>query len=154
MSPPEDPAPARLPDALLPHPEVAPESLPLNMVKLEAEDPTPPSLGIVPLREVVLFPGMVTPMVILHQSSIQVVRRAAGIGAPIAFVTQRNADVADPEREDLHDVGTIGRVLRALRFADGTLRVLVQGLRPGRQPERRVPGSAGAPHRAGRGRSR
>ncbi len=125
MADPTEPSP----EALAPHQDVPPEPLPIHAVRLEAEDPLPSSLGVVPLRNLVLYPGMVTPVVVVRPSSIQVLRRAATVGTPCVFVTQRNADLTDPGREDLHDVGTVGRLLRGLRFSDGTLRVLVQGLR-------------------------
>ena len=128
MADPKD-TPQLPPEALAPHQEAPPESLPIHAVRLEDEDPLPTSLGVVPLRNLVLFPGMVTPVVVVRPSSIQVLRRAATVGTPCVFVTQRNADLSDPGREDLHDVGTVGRLLRGLRFSDGTLRVLVQGLR-------------------------
>jgi ATP-dependent Lon protease len=72
---------------------------------------------------------MVTPLVIVRPASIQVIKRAAAIGSPVLFLAQRNAEIPEPDREDLHDVGTLGRMLRALRFSDGSMRVLVQGIR-------------------------
>jgi ATP-dependent Lon protease len=129
LSEPQDPTPGPIPDALSTVPEAPPEPLPVHPVRLEPEDPLPTALGVVPLRSVVLFPGMVTPLVAIRPASLQVLRRAATVGTPVVFVSQRDGDVLEPEREDLYDVGTVGRILRGLRFSDGTLRVLIQGLR-------------------------
>jgi ATP-dependent Lon protease len=112
--------------------ESPPEVLPVTAVQFQAEDPLPRSLGLLPLRGMVLFPEMVTPLVISQPRSIKVAKRAISLGEPVFFVTQRSADLLDADRDDLYDVGTVGRVLRALRFADGTLRVLVQGLQRAR----------------------
>jgi len=117
------------PEALLPNPERPPERLPVLPTRITPEDDLPPSLGVLPLRELVLFPGMVTPLVVVRPASAAVIKRAAAIGSPVVFVAQRNAEIPEPDREDLYDVGTLGRLLRALRFSDGSLRVLVQGLR-------------------------
>jgi len=76
----------------------------------------------------VLFPEMVTPLVVSQPRSIKVIKRAMSLGKPVFFTAQRSADLLNPDRDDLYDIGTVGRVLRALRFSDGTLRILVQGL--------------------------
>lgn len=131
----EDPAPPTAPEALRPSPEARPEALPVHPVQLQPADPTPPSLGILPLRDLVLMPGMVTPIVVVRPPAIAVVKRAARLGTPICFVTQRNAEIHEPDRDDLYDVGTIGRLLRVLRFSDGSMRALVEGLRRARVGE-------------------
>jgi len=132
MSTSEDPKAKRSADALPPNAETPPEPLLVHPVRLDKEDPLPPQLGVVGLRDMVLFPEVVTPLVIVQPRSIQVVKRAAAIGSPILFVTQRNADLIHPDRADLYDIGTVGRILRGIRFGDGTLRVLVHGLRRAR----------------------
>ena len=124
----EAPSP-RSPEALQAGVDSPPEPLDVHPVRLEPADALPPTLGLMPLRDMVLFPGMVTPLVVVRQSSVQVIKRAAALGTPILFVAQRNAELPDPDREDLYDHATVGRLLRALRFSDGSLRILVQGLR-------------------------
>jgi len=128
MTEPTDPTPLR-PEAALPSGESRSESVPVQPVRLRVTDPTPPSLGVVPLRDLVLLPGMVTPIVVVRPRSLAAVKRAARLGTPIVFVTQHNAEMHDPERDDLHDVGTLGRLLRVLRFSDGSMRALIEGLR-------------------------
>ena len=121
--------PTSPPEALVPNPDRPPEQIAVLASRLSKEDDLPASLGVLPLRDLVLFPGMVTPLVIVRPASIQVIKRAAAIGSPVLFLTQRNAEIPEPDREDLHDVGTFGRMLRALRFSDGSMRILVQGIR-------------------------
>jgi ATP-dependent Lon protease len=72
---------------------------------------------------------MVTPLVVIRPEAVAVVRRSAALGTPLLFVAQRDVDLENPEREELFDVGTVARLLRVLRFADGSLRILVEGLR-------------------------
>jgi ATP-dependent Lon protease len=129
MSKPTDAPPPLRPEAAAPTPDSHPEAIPVQPVRLRASDPTPPSLGLVPLRDLVLLPGMVTPVVIVRPRSLAVVKRAARLGTPVVFVTQKNAELHDPERDDLFDVGSLGRLLRVLRFSDGSMRALVEGLR-------------------------
>lgn len=93
MSDPKDPALGRTPDALSTVPEAPPEPLLVHPARLDPSEPLPAALGVVPLRGVVLFPGMVTPLVAVRPPSIQVLRRAATVGTPVVFVTQRNADM-------------------------------------------------------------
>lgn len=118
-----------LPEALRPVAESTPESLVVRGVRLGPGDPTPPSAALVPLRDAVLFPGMITPYVVVRPQSVAAIKRAATVGSALVFVAQRNADLPEPDRDDLHDVGTLGRLLRVLRFSDGSMRVLVEGIR-------------------------
>ena len=128
----EDSATPQTPEALAPISETPPEPLPVHPVRLQPSDPTPPSLGVLPLRDLVLLPGMVTPIVVVRPPAIAVVKRAARLGTPVCFVTQRNAEMHEPDRDDLFDVGTVGRLLRVLRFSDGSMRALIEGLRRAR----------------------
>jgi ATP-dependent Lon protease len=124
----EDPAQQRHLDPVAFTGEPLPEVLSVQPVTFQADMPLPRAMGLMPLRGMVLFPEMVTPLVVSQPRAIKVIKRAMSLGKPVFFTAQRSADLHDPDREDLFDVGTVGRVLRALRFADGTLRILVQGL--------------------------
>jgi len=115
-------------EAVLLNAEVAPEPLEILPYRQDPEDPVPHTVGVLPLRDLALFPGMVTPLMVVRTPGIAVLKRAAALGTPIVVVTQRNAEIPEPDRDDLYDFGTLCRVLRALRFSDGTLRVLVEGL--------------------------
>ncbi len=124
----EDPATQRPLETLPFTGEPLPEALAVEPVSFEPEVPLPRSMGLMPLRGMVLFPEMVTPLVVSQTRSIKVIKRAMSLGKPVFFTAQRSAELLNPDRDDLYDTGTVGRVLRALRFSDGTLRILVQGL--------------------------
>ncbi len=85
-------------------------------------------LPILPLRNVVLFPQMMAPLVVVRPSSVRMVEQVASMGDLMGFVTQRDVELEDPGPDDLYDVGTVGTVLKVLRYPDGGLRVLVQGI--------------------------
>ncbi len=86
-------------------------------------------LPLLPLRDVVIFPHMTIPLLIGRATSVGAIEEAAGGGDRAIFVVaQRRPEVAEPERGDLHDVGTVARVLQLFRLPDGALRVLVEGL--------------------------
>ena len=127
MSQPKD-APVR-PEGVAQPVETPPEPVDVRPVRLTPDDTLPPTIGVVPLRDLVLFPGMVTPLIVARSPSIAVLKRAAALGMPVVFAAQRNAEMPDPDREDLYDFATVGRLLRGIRYSDGTLRVLVEGLR-------------------------
>ena len=125
MSHPESPSS----DADTPKAGAALEPLPVEPVHLPDDAPLPSSVTAVPVRDMFVFPGMVTPLIVSPGPPVAAVRRAASLGTPLLFVTQRDGEQLQPEREDLFDVATVGRLLRVLRFNDGSMRVLVEGLR-------------------------
>ncbi len=88
----------------------------------------PEELPLLPLREFVVFPSMVVPLVIARQGSILAIERALAGERLLLLVAQRCGEVEEPEPEDLHRVGTIAMVMRWMRLADGRVKALVQGL--------------------------
>ena len=85
-------------------------------------------LPLIPLRDVVVFPGMTLPLFVGRPASVASIERALE-GKKILFATaQRRPEVSRPEAEDLHEVGTLIRVLQVFRLPDGTMRILVEGL--------------------------
>ncbi len=84
---------------------------------------------LLPLRDVVMLPRMVTPLFIGRTRSVEAVEAAAERGEPMIAVAQRDAEVADPGPEDLYTFGTEIVVGRTLRMPDGTLSILAQGRR-------------------------
>ncbi|MBJ93366.1 MAG: endopeptidase La [Rickettsiales bacterium] len=128
MSQAEDPTLQLPADGLSYAGETPPEALVARPVYFTPEQQLPRSMGVMPLRGLVLFPEMVTPLIVTQARAIKVIKRAMSLGKLVFFTTQRMDDLVQPEREDLHDIGTVGRVLRGLRLADGSLRILVQGL--------------------------
>ena len=97
----------------------------------------PATLPVLPLKETVVFPESMTPLAIGQERSIQLIDDVVGGDRLLALVTVRNDEAEVPGWDDLYEVGTAAVVHKMIRVPDGTLRVLVQGLRRVRL-ERRV----------------
>ncbi len=80
-----------------------------------------------PLRDVVVFPGMVVPLVVGRQRSVAALEDAMNRKTEILLVTQRNAGVDNPESGELYEYGTLASVMQLLRLPDGTIKTLVEG---------------------------
>ena len=89
----------------------------------------PERLPVLPLRNSVLFPGVVMPININREKSVRLVRAAYTTDRNIAAVMQKDAKLDEPKFEDLHRVGTAARILRLLEMPDGTTTVILQGTR-------------------------
>ncbi len=87
----------------------------------------PESLPILPLRNTVLFPGVVIPITVGRDKSIQLIRDAYKGDKTIGVVSQKNDLVEDPVPSDLHQVGTIAHIIKQLRMPDGSTTVIIQG---------------------------
>ena len=87
----------------------------------------PETLAILPLRNTVLFPGVVIPITVGRDKSIQLIREAYKGDKTIGVVSQKNDSVEDPKAEDLHQVGTIAHIIKQLRMPDGSTTVIIQG---------------------------
>ena len=94
------------------------------MTELPAE-----TYPLMPLRDIVLFPGMVAPLVVGRKRSIQALEAAMEQRSLIFLVTQRDARVDDPEQKHLYALGTLASVMQLLRLPDGTIKALVEGKR-------------------------
>lgn len=88
----------------------------------------PNELPILPLRDTVVFPNIVTPLVVARDKSVNLINQVISGNRMLGLVAQRQAEVEDPNAEDLYPVGVAAVILRMLKFPDGSLRVLVQGL--------------------------
>ncbi len=86
-------------------------------------------LPILPLKETVVFPDSMTPLAVGQERSIQLVDEAVANDSTIALVTTRNAEEEANGAEDIYDVGTAALIHKMIRVPDGTLRILVQGVR-------------------------
>lgn len=84
---------------------------------------------LLPLRDMVVFPRMVTPLFVGRDSSIEAIEETYELGEPLIAVAQRNVDVVEPGPEDLFTLGTEVDVGRMLRLPDGTISMLSQGFR-------------------------
>ena len=86
-------------------------------------------LPVLPLRNMVLFPGVFLPITVGRKSSLKLVRDADKKHKDIAVVCQRSAHTEDPKLEDLHNIGTVGRIVRILEMPDQTTTVILQGMK-------------------------
>ncbi len=89
----------------------------------------PEALPVLPLKETVVFPDSWTPLAIGQERSVQLVDHVVAGNRLLALVTARDSTVEEPGFDDLYEIGTAAVVQKMMRVPDGTLRVLVQGLR-------------------------
>jgi ATP-dependent Lon protease len=88
----------------------------------------PDDLPLLPVRDLVVFPSMILPLFVGRERSIRAIDEALSRQRVILLVTQRNAEVEDPDVDDLHRIGTIALIMRMLKMPDGRIKILVQGL--------------------------
>jgi len=87
----------------------------------------PESVPILPLRNMVLFPGVVIPITAGRDKSIKLIDDANANGKIIGVVAQKNEEIEDPTHDDINSIGTVARILRVLKMPDGTTTVILQG---------------------------
>ncbi len=92
-----------------------------------ANEELPAFLPILPLRNTVLFPGVVIPITAGRDKSIKLINEANAGDKIIGVVTQRNEEDEDPTNADIYQVGTVARILRVLKMPDGNITVILQG---------------------------
>ncbi len=92
----------------------------------------PLDLPVLPLRDVVVYPHMVIPLFVGRDKSIKALDSAMGTNKQILLIAQKSADMDDPEVGDLHHIGTLANILQLLKLPDGTVKVLVEGIRRAR----------------------
>lgn len=94
--------------------------------RLNAEE-MPNTLAILPLRNTVLFPGVVIPITVGRDKSIKLIKEANNGDKVIGVVAQKDAQVEDPQVDDLNVTGTVAKILRVFRMPDGNTTVIIQG---------------------------
>ncbi len=107
-----------------------PEFMPLLSLEEEDEmnkESTPESLPILPLRNTVMFPGVVFPITVGRDKSIKLIKDANASNKIIGVVAQTDSGIEDPEFKDLYKVGTVATILKTLRMPDGNTTVIIQG---------------------------
>ncbi|MFO0357966.1 MAG: endopeptidase La [Sphingobacteriaceae bacterium] len=87
----------------------------------------PDILPILPLRNMVLFPGVVIPITVGRDKSIQLIKDANSGDKIIGVVAQKNDQIEDPAYDDLHSVGTVANIVKVLKMPDGNTTVIIQG---------------------------
>jgi ATP-dependent Lon protease len=89
-------------------------------------------LPMMPIRDVVIFPHMMTPFVVGRESSVRALEEALAGDKKIFLATQHDASVDDPRPEDIYQVGTIAAIVQSVRMPDGNIKVLVEGIERGK----------------------
>lgn len=89
----------------------------------------PAVLPLLPVKNVVLFPGVVIPITAGRNKSINLLQDAQQSDKIIAVITQKDVNVDNPTLEDMYSVGTIGKILKLLKMPDGSSMVILQGIR-------------------------
>ena len=84
-------------------------------------------IPLLPLRDVVIFPSVVTPLFVGRDKSITALQAAMAGEKQIMLVAQKSAQEDDPNLEDLYSIGTLSTILQLIKLPDGTLKVLVEG---------------------------
>ena len=81
-----------------------------------------------PLRDIVIFPGMIVPLFVGRDKSIKALNEVMKTNKKIILVTQKNSEIDDPIEKDLYSVGCESKILQLLKLPDGTIKVLVEGI--------------------------
>ena len=84
-------------------------------------------LPLLPLRDIVVYPGMVVPLFIGRSNSAAALESAMSGGRHIFLAAQRNSKTEEPLPEDIYSIGTLCQVIQLLRLPNGNVKVLVEG---------------------------
>ena len=90
------------------------------------------SVPVLPLRDVVVYPFMVVPLFVGRERSIKALEVSMAADKQILLATQKNATEDQPAEKGIHQVGTLATVLQLLKLPDGTVKVLVEGVKRGK----------------------
>jgi len=82
---------------------------------------------VLPLRDIVVFPGMIVPLFVGREKSVKALEEVMKDDKQILLIAQKNASQDDPAAEDIYTIGTLGTVLQLLKLPDDTVKVLVEG---------------------------
>jgi ATP-dependent Lon protease len=93
-----------------------------------SSDHLPDHIGILPLRNTVLFPGVIIPITVGRQKSIRLVKKAYKGDKILGVIAQKNPQIDEPGTNDLFEVGTLARILKMLVLPDGNTTIIIQGL--------------------------
>ena len=87
------------------------------------------NLPLLPLRDVVIFPSVVTPLFVGREKSIIALQASMAADKQIMLVAQKKPEIEDPSQKDLHKIGTLANILQLIKLPDGTFKVLVEGIK-------------------------
>ncbi len=89
-------------------------------------------LPMMPIRDVVIFPFMMTPFVVGRESSVRALEEALAADKKIFLATQHDASIDEPKANEIYQVGTIVNIVQSLKLPDGNIKVLVEGVERGK----------------------
>jgi ATP-dependent Lon protease len=95
-------------------------------------DSIPPILPILPLRDIVIFPYMIFPVLVGREQSIRAANYASETTKYIFLSAQKKSNIEDPKKEDIYKDGTIAKIIQILKLPNGLIKILVDGLLQGR----------------------
>src|SRR5436309_14961788 len=87
---------------------------------------------MMPIRDVVIFPYMMTPFVVGRESSVRALEEALAADRKIFLATQHDASVDEPKATEIFQVGTIANIVQSVKLPDGNIKVLVEGVERGK----------------------
>jgi ATP-dependent Lon protease len=87
---------------------------------------------MMPIRDVVIFPHMMTPFVVGRESSVRALEEANATGKQIFLATQHDASIDEPRPDEIYSVGTVANIVQSLKQPDGNIKVLVEGVERGK----------------------
>jgi ATP-dependent Lon protease len=103
------------------------------MSEIDKAVPNPSEiLAVLPLRDIVVFPHMIVPLFVGRDKSVRALETVMKEDKQILLVAQKNAAQDDPSADDIYRVGTVSTILQLLKLPDGTVKVLVEGIRRAR----------------------
>ncbi len=92
-----------------------------------SKESIPETLPILPLRNTVLFPGVVIPITATRDKSVKLIKHANAGDKLIGVVSQKDSSVSEPTFSDINKIGTVAKILRVLQMPDGNLTIIIQG---------------------------
>src|SRR6267142_6003673 len=99
---------------------------PEKEIEIRPED-LPEELSILPIKNTVLFPGVVIPITVTRQKSIRLIKKAYQGNRIVGVVAQKNKQAEEPLIEDLYRFGTVARIIKMLVLPDGNTTIIIQG---------------------------
>ena len=117
-----------LQDMLSSETEIIPLLNPTEMEEVKTVE-IPEIIPILPLRNTVMFPGIVIPITVGREKSIDLVNESYKNKTLIGVITQKDEDIQDPEEKDLYEIGTLSRILKIYRMLDGGTTIIIQGIK-------------------------
>ncbi len=96
----------------------------------------PEELPVLPLRNNVLFPGVVIPITVGRDKSIKLIKDSYAGDKIIGVISQRDINIEDPDADDLYHVGTVAQIIKILQMPDGSTTAIIQGKKRFRLQER------------------